>query len=491
LIKSKVTLNKGAEFARKLTFLITALIGAYIATKIFVLIEAIYPVFFFIIVFILYSLFNLLDKDNLLDKEENKKENKKGNLFYIAFLVAASMILKTTFALNTNAEPISDFAVQFKAAEGIASGNASLLTDKYFQTWAYQTGYSIWMAVFIKFFGANAVFFKVLNAVYLTGTNVLVYLFARRFTLEKTARCFGIVYAILPSVYFLTPVLTNQHLSNLLIFSGVYLYISAPRKSLSLCAAAGALLAFGNAVRPAALVAVAAIIVFEFLRFENPADFFKNKLKPAFIVTLSYFVIFFALSSLVKFSGLNPNGLANTFPAWKLIVGLNIESGGTYSAEDEKNIYSISNVKERDKKAMETLKERISVPPAELYYLFTVKIKKMWRDFDSPEWAFYNYANTEINLPVVEKMPLKDFLQKLSAGFNAGIFVLLAVACFRFLKVSGSPVAPTALAILFLIYFGAHLFIEVQTRYRDFAMIPIFALSAFGFERVFERVKGK
>ena len=142
---------------------------------------------------------------------------------------------------------------------------------------------------------------------------------------------------------------------------------------------------------------------------------------------------------------------------------------------------------------METLKERLSVPPAELYYLFMTKIKKMWCDFDSPEWAFYNYPNAEVELPVVEKIPLKVFLQKISSGFNSGIFILMAAACIRFIKSPGSgetrvAAVPTLLAVVFLVYFGAHLFIEIQPRYRDFAMIPIFTLSAFGFERIFESV---
>ena len=337
-------INKSAEAAHKLIFLVCAIICVYISIQIFAKLETIYPAVFFILLFVLYSLFNAL----------GDSKAKFSSAVYIAALIVISMVLKTTFALNTNAEPISDFAVQFKAAEGIANGNAAILADRYFQTWAYQTGYSIWMAAFIKFFGANAVFFKVLNAVYLTMTNILVYLFARRFTSEKTARCFGILYAVLPSVYFLTPVLTNQHLSNLLIFFGIYLYIAAPRKNIPLRLAAGAALALGNAVRPTAIVAVAAILFFEILNFLSSEkdykqsfkqNFKRSELKSALITAASYFAIFFILSFMVKISGLNQHGLANTFPAWKLVVGLNIQTGGTYSAEDEKKIYSIADAK--------------------------------------------------------------------------------------------------------------------------------------------------
>jgi hypothetical protein len=351
----------------------------------------------------------------------------------------------------------------------------------------------------------------------------------RLFVSEKTARCFGIIYAVLPSVYFLTPVLTNQHLSNLLIFWGIYLYASSEKKVWN-CVIIGALLALGNAVRPTAIIAVVAIAVFEILNLgftptkalRSPAPnstdktektektlcvFGAPKIKAALITAASYAGIFFALSFAVKISGLNPNGLENAFPAWKFIVGLNRETGGMYSFEDEAKIYSIPNPKERDKKAMETLKERIFVSPPILYNLFMSKIKKMWCDFDSPEWAFYNYGATNIHLPVIGETNLKTFLQKTSAGFNAGIFILLAFACAELFKKNfiiknfttqafetqafarQAFETQTLLSVVFLIYFGVHLFAEIQPRYRDFASIPIFALSASGFEYIFQKFK--
>lgn len=107
---------------------------------------------------------------------------------HVLCLLTAAFAVRCLFVLLINTQPESDFALVYEVAKGLAAGNNTLNDSPYFQTWAYQSGYVLFLAFFIRFFGASLFSFKVMNCLFSTVTTLLVYLLARRMTSEKAAR---------------------------------------------------------------------------------------------------------------------------------------------------------------------------------------------------------------------------------------------------------------------------------------------------------------
>ncbi|MCL2004250.1 MAG: glycosyltransferase family 39 protein [Oscillospiraceae bacterium] len=417
---------------------------------------------------------------------------------YVSALAGVSFLVKLIFVLNLQTQPESDFHLLYTAAVSVANGDVSLLHGHtYFQTWAYQTGFVAWMSAFIRAFGADVTFFKVMNCVFLTATNVLVYATARRFVSEKAAQCAGFLYMLNPSVFFLLPVLTNQHLSNMLILLGVYLYTSekASRfpRGLTL-AAAGAVLALGNAIRPTAIVAVGAILCVELVQCADALmrkrGLEARRLLCAASLAAAYFGLAFILSFSVKASGLNPHGLSNRLPQWKFVTGLNYESNGHWNTQDSTDIFSLPTHGEREDRAKELLAERLSAGPGKILSLFRQKTRAMWISYDAPEWAFGHWSGSPaITLPFIGNVTVTGLLQSAAMGFHCLVFCLSALSCWLLFRrrASGGLTVPCLLSVVFLFYFGIHLVIEVQQRYRDFGMLFIFILAAYGLEFLLNR----
>lgn len=200
--------------------------------------------------------------------------------YFGLMLFAVSFTFKAAFVLSVQTQPISDFSLVYDAASALAQGDTTPFQSVYFQTWAYQTGPAAWMALWMKLFGAGVTFFKIQNCVFLAVTNLLVYRIARRIACEKAAQCAGVLYCFFPPVYFLTSVLTNQHLSNMLIFLGVDVFISVifPEsgeqtlfngKNIGRLTLTGVLLGFGHVIRPqtyVVLLPMIAILLWRALR---------------------------------------------------------------------------------------------------------------------------------------------------------------------------------------------------------------------------------
>jgi len=111
-------------------------------------------------------------------------------------MLAVAFVIRYLFIRLIDTQPESDFALLYKAAKELAAGNNTLNSSPYFSTWAYQSGYVLFLAFFIRFFGAGLFFFKVMNCLLSTVTVLLVYLLARRMASAQGARSRLDLYAL-------------------------------------------------------------------------------------------------------------------------------------------------------------------------------------------------------------------------------------------------------------------------------------------------------
>lgn len=419
--------------------------------------------------------------------------HSKSKAIYFAIEVfVIAFILKTLFAVHFNPPQTSDFEKIYTAALKAAKGNFSFSSDWYFRLWSYQTGIVAYYAGLIKLFGQGIAALKIINCIYISGTNVLIYLIARKLSNEKCARFAALLYIFYPATYFYVSVLTNQHISNFLILAGVYILMCRQQLSPSNSIFSAILLALGNAMRPQAIVVIAAVTVT--IMLEIVTDI-KNKkinirlIKSVVSFLLIYVIVSQGLSFAVKESGMNKNGLENTFPLYKFAVGLNYKTNGTYSQDDTRKLVSISDPIIRNKKAFEIINETLS-NPGKLAKLFVAKQVVMWSVLDyTTDFGFGYLQDTGVTI-LGKNLKYDTFINGfLNLEKNFYIFILIL---FTFGVVKGYRHHPntrlaTTVLLIILLNFAVYTVIEVQPRYRDFQMMFIFITAAVGVDSLFNQ----
>lgn len=404
-------------------------------------------------------------------------------------LFLGTLVLKGAFVILTDTQPVSDFKMLYETAQWLAEGPVPLTALEYFVRWPYQSWFVAYMAGPMALFGADVLFFKLVNALASALTGVLVYAMARRFATEGGARGAALLYSLYPGTWLLVPVLTNQHLSELLLLLALWLY-TAPAagvgRRLLLAGAAGASLALGNAFRPVAAVALAAagcLLVLELLRERREGwRAVGNALARFFLLVAAYSVLMWGFGQAVRLSGLNEYGLGSSCPEWKFVCGLNEETCGGYSKKDAQQVFDGGDPRAEARKL---IAQRLSIPADRLAKLAWDKVEKLWGRCETLEWTVTENVAEALDrsgLPGGAEQAVR-VVQRVSSGCYVWCFLLAAAGGAA--AVRGGPgckEAAQVLALTALAYFGVHLLIEVQVRYRLLMYALAFPLSAAGLD---------
>ncbi len=392
-------------------------------------------------------------------------------LFALRFFLALAVILVF------RAQPVQDFQTMYSAACQMAGGSREYLSDAYFYNWAYQTGFVAYEAAVVRLFGTGLFPLQVMNALWMGGTGCLVYGIGKRFLSEKGAMLAALFYALYPGPYFLSGVLTNQHIAVFFYYLAIWLLVREERLSLSRAGLAGAAIALGNVMRPLGILVVLAFLCWGAVRLL----FWKGpgRLREAGALALAaavYFGLFALLTWLVAVSGLNPEGLTNNLPTWKFMIGLNSGSGGAWNRADYDKFYFLP-PGQAEEAMQAAVRERLGAGPWELLKLFWRKIRTLWASLEDLYWGVGPLNGTAWERP----------LRALNYG-DRGVFALafglaLSALCVKLRRGTGKGGrAVLLLAFLLCGYCAVHLLIEVQSRYRYFLMPAVFLLAGAGLE---------
>lgn len=93
-------------------------------------------------------------------------------------------------------------------------------------------------------------------------------------------------------------------------------------------------------------------------------------------VFAAYFALNAAASAAVSASGIAPGGIGNSRPEWKFVIGLDTESGGTYSEANE-YILDIADDAERREAAGEAIRASLE-GCGDLAGFFWGKVEGLW-----------------------------------------------------------------------------------------------------------------
>lgn len=412
---------------------------------------------------------------------------ERASLAAVLLLAAA---LRVWYVFTVPTEPISDFGLLYSVAQDTANGDVSWtdVTEGYFSWWQYQIPFVLYEALIIKLTHSMAAL-KLLNVVWGVGTVYFTYRITAHFTSKPCATAAALLLAVYPGAITQSSVLTNQHISLFFILFGVAVLVEA--RSLWGSIFAGVLLAMANLMRPEGTIIVAAVlcvVVWAFIARPTRRAGASILLTLAAVVG-SYFAFQWLTEFVLGALGYAPHGIGNSVPEWKLVVGLDMESGGKYSDTYE-YLLGITDPLLRKNEATSIIASHLSAKDGWLD-LFKSKIEVFWLWSQSND---FNLAGVNLWNPAFAGMSIEELtyifvdveyiMLAMAYVLSAASCIILASAAITGKRTSTSPVPLLTAAILCGTVL-AFLIVEIQPRYRYFAMPFVFILAAYTLERVF------
>ncbi|MDR2454556.1 MAG: glycosyltransferase family 39 protein [Bifidobacteriaceae bacterium] len=423
-------------------------------------------------------------------------------------LFAGFLAVKLVFAFCWQTQQRSDFLIMYQAAEAINQGDFSFNQSAYWQFFSYQTPFAIYEAFMLKLFGGALAPLLAVGALAMAGTNFLVYVFARRMSGSAVAGVFaGLMYLAYTGPYLLANVLTNDHLSTFFLYLGAYLVLLAPGRlprpgGWALVAAGGVALQLGNLARPAGVVVcvglMAALIAAPLMGLRRrdrtrpaappagapPTPALESAPGPTWrplafalaagVAALTiYGLAGAAADSAVKASGVNPGGVGNHLPEWKLVMGLAGAAGA-----GEVGIHEATPKPDARATAQRIVDGALSNLPQHWPGVLSRQTRVLWAQNDTAVFQFWPQVQGIglYEVPDSDRLTTAHYSVVLERG---GFLPAVVAAAWGVLLINRRRQWGRLAAFLGLFiaaYALVHLAIEVQPRYRYLAMPAIFAL---------------
>lgn len=394
---------------------------------------------------------------------------------FATFIFIFSFIIRVAVCLFYNTVPISDFKTMYEAAQQTIHMDFSYNQDAYFQTWAYQTGFVLFEAFFLMIY--NSIWtLKIVNCLFGAGNAVLIYkISVVLWKDENVAQITSAIYSVFAFHAVHVTVLSNSHASAFFFFFGIYLLLKSrdtEENRIKNHVLGGMCIAIGNIIRPEGIVFIVPVIalcVFKiFARCNKPAMLCCIKQMGAFLIV--YTVLISCVSGIIKYTGVNSNGLSNQDPLWKFVLGLNYEGGGGWNDADSNVVAQRQEEYGGDRKKAELaiIKERTE-SLHELMDLSLRKIDTFWWNPGAIGWTVDGIWPKLYE--TVKMIQISEFWM---------MFCFSVIGLFQIRKVVRKEVEILLIPFLIFVNFVVYLFIEVQARYAYLTQIAIFLLAGGG-----------
>lgn len=384
---------------------------------------------------------------------------------FLIILVAVAFAVRLIWILSVSTVVESDYILMYDSALKGAVGNFSFSSNSYYLQWAYQMGFTLYQSLIISVFGKDTFVLKLINCMISTGTTILVYKIAEAVFNEKAGRAASVLYALYLPTVIVNSVLTNQILAAFLFYLAFYLFLTDEQGRIYIYFFVGALFAMGQFIRPLAMFVLPCFVLYELIEFVIKKE--KRRIFGILITLTAYFVLMALAGNILVFQKISPYGLENREPYWKFVIGLNSETTGQYSDEDASYVQKFALGEDRNKAELEMIRERTE-HKQQLLLLMLNKYSEMWGTRDS---TVYWSANVDV----------KNLMKNVGA-YEQAMYIVLCflafIATFALFWQRNNKLY--FIMILLLLYMAVHLFIEIQTRYRDFVLPVILVFAGYG-----------
>lgn len=396
--------------------------------------------------------------------------------FWILLLVG-SFLIRLAAIVVFNFPQTTDFKLIYECALKFVNHDFSWNSTPYFMMWPYQSGFVVYEGLLLKLVN-NIYFLKVLNIIYESLLVVLIYYFSRRFVKDESARVAAILFMVYPYNIYLGTTLANHHIATILSYLGISFLLSRKKKPYYFIIA-GILIGLSNVLRPEGIIVIFSYLLYMILNLKK--DNFKKQGLGFLILLVSYMGINMICSNLIIMSGVNKDGLKNTNPLWKFVLGFNGDSCGYYDSNDE--VY----LNDKDKE-LEVIKERLN--PSNVGRLVLCKTDRMWLSNkidvkDSSYDKVYYIGNIKIKFN-----DLANVVSLTNHYIFLFVMVMMILGVFRNRKDIINNESLFFLIMVVVAYF-VFLLIEIQPRYLYLIHPSIFILSAYGIEEILKKIKLK
>ena len=389
--------------------------------------------------------------------------------------------------------PTSDFSHYYHMGAAFARGDYAFISDL---TAKYQipsfSGLAVINGLTMSIFGTSVRAFQLAQCFITALIAVLAFLIARRFD-EASAPLAGLLFALYPANIVLSQVTNNQHFAILFALLAIWLALLAFHqkklvKAAALALGSGAALLLSYYAHPSTVTTLVAFGVF-WLVLALTARKQKRELLRLAIVLVSFCLGFFALragaDAGLRAAGLSGASTGKTCYLSKVVVGLNPDTVGGFSAEDYGAIAALP-VEEQNAYCLARIGERLKRD--DLGTLINSKLLRMWMLPDeSFYWATDGACPVSLAPPSEQDIAVSKWLVGAQLLDFYYVAVLYAFAWIGGLVRKRSNAGELALWVL-LGWMGAHVLLEVQTRYRYLAMPLLMMFAAYSCFRLIDGV---
>ncbi len=401
----------------------------------------------------------------------------------LIILLISTVVPRLIWNSLINVIPLADFETYNIFATAMSQGK--ITGHGYISIFPHTIGYPAVLSVFYRIFGAKVIVAQILNVFLACGISLMLFKVGSILK-DRTCGFFAaMIWALWPSQIFYTVLVSTEILFTFLMLLCIYVFlkvISWKRNTVVSTAAffsIGVLAAVTNAIRPLALILIAAMIIYYLLFSEKMSG--KRNLFTRIAFVFSLIIGYLVVSQIVTISisrAINKE-VANLPIGFNLYVGVNYESGGTWNSEDSQTLTEV--LKIPDIKAQEVHDIIINSALARIkartlkdsLVLFVRKNSTMWLvDYD-----ILNYikAGLDRDKPgVLDFAKYENLLVKVS---NLYYYIIMLLCLFGSVvnsrNTDNSGILFIVLIILGIVFL--HAFVEVAGRYH-FPAMSLFAL---------------
>lgn len=397
----------------------------------------------------------------------------KSPVSYKTLLFIVSILLYTFWGLYAKTSPISDYEVLLNGAKQMLEGtfnNLSFDKTNYFYFYNFQTGFVVYLFLLMKIFGESLLSLKIVEVLIMSLTNLLIYDIASKVFSRKVGIISSITYALLLFNIYGSSVINNQHVSAFFIALSLYLFI---KNKWYFNIVSGTLLAISYILRPSSIIIVLGICIFIIWKlFMNNFKNWKSLIVSLLLFIFSTLIIVKVFDYIMVHKKIVPNSAVNSnVSTFKFILG--IQSSGIYGMSTEN----------AEKTQVYFDLEQLNFD----YEMYNSNCKKYILDkyiYDT-ENTIKSISNKLVSFCGAPDNQIsfawqnikEDNLCTLIYYYGYAQYILLIILS---IFASGFSILKTRdpyenhdiehinnlFKIIFILYFIAHLFIEVQPRYR-------------------------
>ncbi|MDD6483888.1 MAG: glycosyltransferase family 39 protein [Clostridiales bacterium] len=375
------------------------------------------------------------------------------------FALAAAFLARAAAVMLWKIEPESDFALTYELSRLLAAtppdrwGTALDECGTIYNTiWSAHMPFIIYQSAIVRLFGPSVIMLGMVNALWGTVECAVAAALAKcLFGAAQGANAL-LFMAFNPVCIFFTPVLSNQHPAVCFFLMAVYVLCRRPFGKLWLGALlAGIMLAIGQLLRPEMSAAAAGLTVY--IIYEGICD--KKKLYSLLccvLLLMSFFVLPATVDKELSDEGIIHNSMLEQNMKYKIAVGLDKETEGGWSAENEALLY------DEDKlDAVFNQRLRNLSPP--------LLIRKVIYQFGS---YVYTWSMKSEEHPVITSLAVRR-------AASAMMGMLCVFACMTMVFDNEKRRSIAALFMTLGVYMAVYALIEVQVRY-NYTVIPIITI---------------